>query len=167
MRVLGVDPGTAITGYGIVEGTARRPGRLLECGVVRTRSRDPLPDRLQQIYHGLRDIITRHGPDLVAVEGVFYGSNARTTVVLGHARGVVLLAAAEGNVPVVEYSPAQIKKAVVGRGAAVKPQVGFMVQRILRLREAPSPADAADGVAVALTHFLLWAKPAPTVESRK
>jgi crossover junction endodeoxyribonuclease RuvC len=98
----------------------------------------------------------------VAVEGVFYGSNARTTVVLGHARGVILLAAALADLPVFEYSPAMIKKAVVGRGAALKPQVGFMVARLLQLRAPPSPADAADGVAVALTHLLLARRPAPT-----
>ena len=104
-------------------------------------------------------MLERHRPDVVAVEGVFYGSNARTTVVLGHARGVVLLAAAQAGIPVEEYSPAMIKKAVVGRGAALKPQVGYMVARLLQLREPPSPADAADGVAVALTHLLVSRRP--------
>jgi len=155
VKVLGVDPGTAITGFGIVEAMPTRPGRLIECGVLRTRPRDPLPGRLRQIYEGLGEVIARHRPDAVAVEGVFYGSNARTTVVLGHARGVVLLAAANAAIPVIEYSPAQIKKAVVGRGGALKPQVGYMVARLLNLRKPPTPADAADGVAVALTHLLV------------
>jgi crossover junction endodeoxyribonuclease RuvC len=159
VRVLGVDPGTAITGYGIVDAVPGRPGRLVECGVLRTRAREPLPDRLRQVHEGLAELLARHRPDVVAVEGVFYGSNARTTVVLGHARGVVLLAAAQAEVPVMEYSPAQIKKAVVGRGAARKPQVGYMVARLLHLKSAPAPADAADGVAVALTHLLV-ARPA-------
>jgi crossover junction endodeoxyribonuclease RuvC len=166
VRVLGVDPGTAITGYGVVDAVPARPGRLIECGVLRTRARDPLPGRLQQVYEGLADIIARHRPDVLAVEGVFYGSNARTTLILGHARGVVLLAAAVADVPVIEYSPAQIKKAVVGRGAALKPQVGYMVARLLQLQRPPAPADAADGVAVALAHLLIGTRrrPAPLVE---
>lgn len=160
MRVLGVDPGTAITGFGVVE--PRQPGlaRLVECGVLRTTPKAPLAERLRTIHEGLTEVIARHRPDAVAVEGVFYGSNVRTTVVLGHARGVILLAAAVADIPVFEYSPAMIKKAVVGRGAALKPQVGFMVARLLQLREAPSPADAADGVAVALTHLLTARGPA-------
>lgn len=155
MKVLGVDPGAAVTGFGVVETAPSRFGRLVECGVLRTRPRDPLPGRLRQIFEGLEDLIAKHQPDAVAVEDIFYGSNARTTVVLGHARGMVLLAAARASLPVTEYSPAQIKKAVVGRGAALKPQVGFMVARLLQLRRPPTPSDAADGVAVALTHLLL------------
>jgi crossover junction endodeoxyribonuclease RuvC len=121
---------------------------------------------LKTIHEGVRDLLARHHPDVVAVEGVFYGSNARTTVVLSHARGVILLAAAEAGLPVVEYSPAMIKKAVTGRGAALKPQVGFMVARLLQLSEAPRPADAADGVAVALTHLLLARRPGPIAMRR-
>jgi crossover junction endodeoxyribonuclease RuvC len=157
--VLGVDPGTAMTGYGVVATATASMGRLVECGVLRTRSTDSLPIRLQTIYEGLTELLARHHPDVVAVEGVFYGSNARTTVVLGHARGVVLLAAAQAGITVQEYSPAMIKKAVVGRGAALKPQVGYMVARLLHLREPPQPNDAADGVAVALTHLLLARSP--------
>jgi len=159
VKVLGVDPGTVVTGFGVVTAVPARPGRLIECGVLRPRPADTLALRLKTIHEGVRDLLARHHPDVVAVEGVFYGSNARTTVVLGHARGVILLAAAEAGLPVVEYSPAMIKKAVTGRGAALKPQVGFMVARLLRLSEAPRPADAADGVAVALTHLLLARRP--------
>ena len=159
MRVLGIDPGTAVTGYGVVEAAPARMGRLVECGVLRTAARDPLADRLRTVYEGLSEIISRHHPDAVAVEGVFYSTNVRTTVVLGHARGVALLAAALADIPVFEYSPAMIKKAVVGRGAALKPQVGFMVARLLQLKAPPTPADAADGVAVALTHLLLSRRP--------
>ncbi len=111
--------------------------------------------RLQHIYDGLSEVLERLAPDVMAVEGIFYATNVRTTVVLGHARGVVLLAGAQHGLPVMEYSPAQIKKAVVGRGAAVKPQIGYMVARLLKLKSAPTPADAADGVAVALTHLLM------------
>ena len=163
MRILGVDPGTAVTGYGVVESTTSHLGRLIECGVIRTRPGDSLPQRLQQIYEGIREITARLRPDVFAVEGVFYATNVRTTVVLGHARGVILLAGAHSDLPVIEYSPAQIKKAVVGRGAAVKPQVGYMVARLLNLKTPPKPADAADGVAVALTHLLL----APTQRLRR
>jgi crossover junction endodeoxyribonuclease RuvC len=166
VRVLGVDPGTAITGFGIVEPRQPGMGRLIECGVLRTDAKAPLADRLRTIHEGIVEIIGRHRPDAVAVEGVFYGSNARTTVVLGHARGVILLAAALADVPVFEYSPAMVKKAVVGRGAALKPQVGFMVARLLQLKAPPSPADAADGVAVALTHLMLSRRAAPVRSPR-
>ena len=157
MKVLGIDPGTATVGFGVVErlATAGRPVRLVECGVFRTRAREPLTSRLAVIHAGLVELLTRHRPDVLAVEDIFYATNVRTTVVLGHARGVILLAGAQAGVTVAEYSPALVKKTVVGRGAALKPQVGFMVAKILKLRSAPTPADAADAVAVALTHLLL------------
>jgi crossover junction endodeoxyribonuclease RuvC len=155
VKVLGVDPGTAVLGYGIVESAAGLPGRLVECGILATRARDPLPARLRVIHEGITELIARHRPDVVAVEAAFYGRNVRTTMVLCHARGVILLAAEEAAVPIVEYTPAMVKKAIVGRGAALKPQVGYMVAQLLRLREAPAPADAADGVAIALTHLML------------
>lgn len=152
MKVLGVDPGTRVTGYGLVEGSARR-ARLLECGVVRTSGGGGLGERLLEIHQGLLEVIDRLGPSCVAVEGIFHGHNARTAVVLGHARGVAVLAAAMRGVEIVEYPPAEIKKAVVGNGAAGKGQVAFMVQRHLRLESPPEPADAADGCAVALCHL--------------
>lgn len=154
MKVLGVDPGTAITGYGVVEPATGRVARLVECGVLRTKTTDSLPERLKIIHDGVAELLARHEPDALAVEGVFYATNVRTTVVLGHARGVILLAGAQAGVPVFEYSPAAIKKAIVGRGAALKPQVGFMIAKLLQLKTAPAPADAADGVAIALTHLM-------------
>lgn len=156
MRVLGIDPGTATVGYGVVERSASLgpAARLVECGVLRTRPRDQLQQRLAVIHEGLQELIARHRPDVLAVEDIFYATNVRTTVVLGHARGVILLAGAQAGLIVAEYSPATIKKTVVGRGAALKPQVGFMVAKLLKLRAAPEPADAADAVAVALTHLL-------------
>ncbi len=154
MRVLGVDPGTAATGYGVVESSGNGGPRLIECGVIRTTSRTALPQRLHEIHAALADLLVRHQPDVLAVEEAFHGRNVRTTLVLGQARGVILLAGAEAGVVIAEYSPAVIKKTVTGRGAALKPQVGFMVAQLLRLRHAPAPADAADGVAVALTHLL-------------
>jgi crossover junction endodeoxyribonuclease RuvC len=155
MKVLGIDPGTAVLGYGVVESAAGQPARLLECGILETKARDPLPSRLRVIHDGILALLARHRPDAMAVESVFYARNARTTMVMSHGRGVVLLAGEEAGVPISEYTPAMVKKAVVGRGGALKPQVGYMVAQLLRLRSAPQPADAADGVAIALTHLLL------------
>lgn len=152
MIVIGVDPGAAVTGYGVVARAGDGAVSLLECGVIRTAASDPLPQRLRQIYDGLGEVLCRHTAEVMAVEGVFYGKNARTTVVLGHARGAALLAATLRELPVFEYSPAEIKNAITGNGRASKDQVQFMVQRLLRLRSVPTPADAADGVAVALCH---------------
>lgn len=150
MLVLGIDPGTASTGYGVVRGGAGATPTLVECGVIRTRPRDALPTRLREIYDGVRELIERHTPDALAVEDVFYSRNVRTTVVLGHARGVVLLAAEQQGIAVNEFAPAEIKKAVVGTGSATKEQVQFMLTRLLRLKSVPQPSDAADGVAAAL-----------------
>lgn len=153
-RILGIDPGTAITGYGVVERRPDRSLRLLECGVIRTSSGDPLADRIREVHDGVVDLIERHRPDVLSVEDVFQGRNVRSALTLGHARGVILLAGSMGAVQIAEYTPAEIKKAVVGRGSATKDQVGFMVMKLLRLKEAPTPADAADGVAAALCHCL-------------
>ena len=154
VRVLGIDPGTAVTGYGIVEPAHERPGHLVECGVIRTNPRQPLWHRLDALYQGVRALIEHHEPTALALETVFYDKNVRTTVTLGHARGVVLLAAAQAGLEIAEFPPATIKKNVVGTGGAGKAQVGYMVKHLLNLREAPKPADAADGVAVALTYLL-------------
>jgi len=155
VKVLGIDPGTAVLGYGVVEGGSGLPSRLLECGTLTTTPRDTLPARLRVIHDGMAALIARHAPDALAVESAFHGKNVRTTIALSHARGVILLAGEEAGLAIAEYSPAQVKKAVVGRGAAMKPQVSYMVTQLLRLKSAPSPSDAADGVAVALTHLLV------------
>jgi crossover junction endodeoxyribonuclease RuvC len=152
--VIGIDPGTAVTGYGIVAPAADRLGRLVECGVIRTDESRPLGDRLDTVFEGVGELLDRHQPAAVAVESVFYAKNVRTTVTLGHARGVILLAAARAGIPVHEFSPATVKKSVVGTGRAAKTQVGFMVQKLLNLASPPSPSDAADGVALALTLIL-------------
>ena len=159
MLVLGIDPGTASTGYGVVLGGGGATPSLVECGVIRTKARDPLPSRLREIFEGIRELIERHRPDALSVEDVFYAKNVRTTVVLGHARGVILLAAELAGLPVNEYAPAEIKKAVVGTGAATKEQVQFMLTRLLRLKTAPQPSDAADGVAAALACLMSMAVP--------
>ena len=148
MIVLGLDPGTAITGYGVVRSDGPA---LIECGVIRTNPRDTLPHRLNDIYEGVTELIDRHAPSALAVEDVFYAKNVRTTVVLGHARGVILLAGAQRGIPVHEYPPREIKKAVTGVGGATKEQVQYMMMRMLRLTSVPKPTDASDGVAAALT----------------
>lgn len=149
MLILGIDPGTAVTGYGVVR--AGRPIELVECGVIRTAPDRPLAERLRDISEGVRELLARHRPEAMVVEDVFYGKNVRTTVVLGHARGVILLAGVEAGVAIHEYAPTEIKKAIVGTGAATKEQVQFMITKLLRLKSPPHPADAADGVAAALT----------------
>ena len=151
MKVLGVDPGTAVLGYGIVESAVGVPGRLVECGILETRARDPLPARLRLIHEGITQLIARHRPDIVAVEAAFYGRNVRTTMVLCHARGVILLAAEEAAVPIFEYTPAMVKKAIVGHGKAKKDQVRQMVMRLLDLPGLPGP-DAADALGLAICH---------------
>ena len=154
MIVLGIDPGTAATGYGVVSGEPFGSLSLIECGVIRTHARDPLPSRLREIYDDVSMLIARHRPDALSIEDVFYAKNVRTTVVLGHARGVILLAAEQAELSIHEYPPAEIKKAVVGTGSATKEQVQFMVTRLLRLKSAPQPTDAADGTAAALAHIM-------------
>ena len=118
--------------------------------MIRTHAREPLASRLVEIYDGVAELLQRHRPDVLSVEDVFYAKNVRTTVVLGHARGVVLLAGQQAGVEIVELPPADIKKAVVGTGSATKEQVQFMLTRLLRLKSVPQPSDAADGVAAAL-----------------
>ncbi len=165
--MLGIDPGTATMGYGVVCGTAGKPARLVECGVVRTRAGELLSDRLAVIFDAVTELLRRHQPQAIAVEGLFHGRNARSALILGHARGVVLLAAARGGLTPAEISPAEVKRAVTGTGAASKAQVAAMVTRLLNLATAPSPADAADGVAIALTHFLrLGVRARPTGGAR-
>ena len=157
--VLGIDPGTAITGYGVVARGPTGSVRLLECGVIRTSAAEPLPVRIREIYDSIVELIDRHRPLAMSVEDVFQGKNAQSALKLGHARGAVLLAAAHRDLVIAEYNPRQIKKAVVGTGAATKDQVGFMVKQQLRLKEAPTPADASDGVAAALCHCLIGSFP--------
>lgn len=158
-----MDPGTAATGFGVVSIRGNRVS-LVECGVIRTSPREPLAVRIRQIFDGINKVLERHAPHAMAVENVFHGKNARTALMLGHARGAILLAAELSAVHIAEYSPREIKKAVVGYGAATKDQVGFMVQKQLRLKDAPTPSDAADGVATALCHCL--SRNAPSLSAR-
>jgi len=153
--VVGIDPGTTATGYGVVSRSVEGAMALMECGVFRTTSKAPLHQRIREIFEGVDQVLERFHPDVVSVEAVFQGKNARSALVLGHARGAVLVAASLRDVKIAEYAPREIKKAVVGTGSATKDQVGFMVQERLRLKEPPSPSDAADGVAAALCYLTL------------
>jgi crossover junction endodeoxyribonuclease RuvC len=149
MIVLGIDPGTAALGYGIVE---RKGGvlRAVDYGCVTTSADVPLPERLRLIHAHVAELIETHRPDLVAVERLFFSKNAQTAFGVGQARGVVLLAAAQANVPVREATPNEVKMGVTGYGAADKEQVGRMVAVILQLAEVPTPDDTADALATAI-----------------
>jgi crossover junction endodeoxyribonuclease RuvC len=149
MLILGVDPGSLRTGYGAVETDGRRH-RLVEMGALAPGPRLSLPEKLRRIHAGLAELITRLRPDAVAVEGVFHAANTHTALVLGHVRGVVLLAGAQAGVPVHEYAPATVKQQVTGFGRAEKGQVAFMVTRMLELPADAPPGDATDALAVAL-----------------
>ena len=155
--ILGIDPGTAVTGYGVVARTGGSALSLVECGVVRTSPGHPLAVRIKEIFVEVGELIDRFTPAVMVVEDVFQGKNVKSALTLGHARGAILLAAALRDIPIAEYTPREIKKAVVGNGNATKDQVGFMVQQQLRLKTAPTPSDAADGVAAALCHCVMGA----------
>ena len=156
MRILGIDPGTATVGYGIVD---ERDGELkvVAFGVFRTTPKDGgTALRLQIIYKALKGLLADYQPDVAAVEELFFGKNITTAVKVGQARGVLLLCLANADVPVSEYSPPKIKEAVTGYGNASKEQIQYMVQNLLNLSEIPKPDDAADGLAIALTHYQYW-----------
>ena len=152
MRIFGIDPGSERTGYGCVETDGRRH-HLVACGAITAHAGDAFPQRLARIYRELTTILTDCRPDCVAVENLFHAVNARSALKLGHARGVALLAAVEAGCPVVEYTPAEVKRAVVGYGRAEKHQVQQMIKLLLGLEAPPSPHDAADALAVAICHL--------------
>jgi len=151
MRVLGIDPGSVVTGYGLVED--RGPElRVVAFGAIATQPRTPFPQRLHRIFRELRAVAADHRPDCAAVEAVFFAKNVQSALRLGHARGVALLAMAEAGIEVVEYAPREIKQAVTTYGQAGKGQVQEMVRILLGLPQTPEPADAADALAVAICH---------------
>ena len=151
MRIFGIDPGSERTGYGCVETDGRRH-HLVTCGAITAAASDSFPQRLARIHRELAAQLAACRPDCVAVENLFHAVNVRSALKLGHARGVAMLAAVEAGCPVVEYTPAEIKRAVVGYGRAEKQQVQQMVKLLLGLAAAPSPHDAADALAVAICH---------------
>ena len=152
MRVFGIDPGSDRTGYGCIDSDGR-VHQLVGCGAVRAGVGATFPDQLSIIYRELTALLAEHRPECVAIENIFYATNARSALKLGHARGIAMLAAIEAGVTVVEYTPAEIKRAVVGYGRAEKPQVGQMVKFLLGLDAVPKPHDAADALAVAICHL--------------
>jgi len=156
MRILGIDPGLQATGYGVVDGAGGGGGarpRLVEAGVVRTRRDDALADRLLEIRDGLASVLDEFHPDAVAVEALYaHYKHPRTAILMGHARGVVLLAAADAGAPVTSYNATQIKKSLTGNGHASKVQMQRAIQSAFGLAEPPQPADVADAIAIALCH---------------
>ena len=151
MRILGIDPGSVRCGYGVVERAGVGRVRYIECGVVEARAAAPLHQRLVEICAGLREVILELRPQVVAVEGVFHGKNARSALQLGHARGVALLVCGEASLSVSEYAPATVKRSVAGTGRAGKEQVSRMVRTLCALDRAPR-LDASDALAVAICH---------------
>lgn len=151
MRILGLDPGTATTGYGIVD-VVEGELRLVTFGVIETRAGDPPEQRLQTIFRRINALIADHRPQRAAVEQLFFGRNITTAIAVGQARGVLLLALADAGIAMSEYSPPKVKEAITGYGKADKAQMQLMVRHLLDLNETPQPDDAADALAVAITH---------------
>lgn len=150
-RIIGVDPGTVVTGYGVIDYAGSRV-RHVASGMIRPGRSAPMPERLARIHCELADVITEHHPAILAVEETFYGSNPKTAIKLGQARGVILILGVMHDLEVVEFSPRFVKQAVVGTGSATKEQIQYMVTRILSLKHVPESTDAADALAVALCH---------------
>ena len=151
MRILGIDPGIATIGFGVIE-TEKNANRLLKCGVISTPAHTSLSARLEQIYNDMCDLLEIFKPDAVSVEELFFNTNITTGIAVAHGRGVILLACQKAGVQIYEYTPLQVKQAVVGYGRADKKQVMDMVRRICNLPAPPKPDDAADAVALALCH---------------
>jgi crossover junction endodeoxyribonuclease RuvC len=152
MIVLGIDCGSEITGFGVVDGSGGKL-RFVDAGAIRVPAREPLPEKLHTIFSKLAEIIASNRPECVAIENVFYAVNAKSALKLGHVRGVAMLAASSAGLPVAEYAPLAIKSAVVGYGRAEKSQVQSMVARLLDLKSAPEPPDVADALAIAICHI--------------
>jgi len=150
--ILGIDPGSYNVGYGILQ-VEKRKIVAAGCDTIVTNSKAPLAERLVEIQSGMNKIISEYKPDIAVVETIFYGKNIKSAFTLGHARGVILLSLAQHNIEIVEYSPREVKKSVVGNGNASKEQVEYMVQKILNLSTKPKTEDAADALAIALCQF--------------
>ena len=151
MRILGIDPGTGILGFGVIEGSVQAP-KMVDAGVIRTKVHQPEPERLLIIYESLQEIVTTTKPQVMSVEKLFFARNVTTAMSVSQARGVVLLVAQQHGLPIFEYTPMQIKLALTGYGKADKKQVQEMVRLLLKLKEVPKPDDCADALAAALTH---------------
>lgn len=152
MIILGVDPGTLITGYGVIK-SSNGSLTMLACDAIKNDSSRSMPLRLKLIFERLREVIETHHPDEFAIETAFYGKNAQSALKLGHARGVAMLAAVTNEIPTSEYSPREVKKAIVGSGTASKEQVQYMVKSLLKLKHTPKYYDTTDALAVAICHL--------------
>ena len=151
MRILGIDPGIATVGFGLIESQGHRLS-LLNCGVITTPAHTSLSSRLDRIYDDLSELISAFSPDAIACEELFFNTNITTGISVAHGRGVILLACYKAGIPTFEYTPLQVKQAVVGYGLADKKQVMDMTKRLLKLKAVPRPDDAADALAIALCH---------------
>lgn len=151
MRIVGIDPGTARIGWGLIEGS-KQNYQMIRYGCIETEKTKQPHHRLQEIYQEVYGLLTTEQPDQVVVEQLFFARNVTTAMAVGQARGVILLAAAQANLPVFEYTPMQVKQAVTGYGRAEKAQIQTMIKMLLKLKEIPKPDDAADALAIALTH---------------
>ena len=151
MRILGIDPGIATVGFGVIDADRGRQ-KYVTCGIISTPAHTPLSSRLDQIYTDLEELFDTFHPDAISIEELFFNTNITTGISVAHGRGVILLAAYRHNIPVYEYTPLQVKQAVVGYGRAEKKQVIDMVRRILNMPAPPKPDDAADAVAMAICH---------------
>lgn len=154
MVILGIDPGTAITGYGAVT-YARSSCRALGYGAIRTEASEPAPNRLLHIYNTVNDLIKTYTPNALSIERLFYGRNVQSAMAVGQARGVIVLCAAQHNVPVFEYTPTAVKSGITGEGRATKEQVQYMIKVLLNLDEVPRPDDVADALGLAVCHALI------------
>ncbi len=152
MIVLGIDPGTAITGYGVITDRDSQP-EVITYGAITTPADLALPNRLITIHREVLNLIDQYKPDQAAIEQLFFNKNVRTALAVGHARGVIMLALAEKNVPIYEYTPLEVKQAVTGNGRAEKKQIQEMIKILLELEKIPKPDDAADALAIAVCHF--------------
>ena len=151
MRILGIDPGIAIVGYGVVDKEGNRY-KTIAYDSVTTKAHTPLEDRLEKVYNGVCEIIKKYKPDAMSIEELFFNNNAKTALTVGQARGVIILAAVQNHIPVYEYTPLQVKQALTGYGRASKTQIQQMMKSMLGLTEIPKPDDVADALAIAVCH---------------
>jgi crossover junction endodeoxyribonuclease RuvC len=151
MLVLGIDPGTATTGYGFVREHPNGDLEAVAYGVIKTAARQPMAERLRLIYDRITALVHEHRPDAAAIETLYFGKNVTTAITVAQGRGVILLALAEAGLPIREYKPSEIKQAIAGYGNAEKPQMQEMIRQLLNLDDIPRPDDAADGLGVAIT----------------
>ena len=156
MRILGIDPGIGICGFGLIETSSRASAKALDYGAVTTKVDAPLPERLKELYDSLQEVLEQTKPEVVAVEKLFFSKNITTGIAVAEARGVILLASEQKGLPVYEYTPNEIKKSLTGYGAASKAQIQEMVRVHLGLEQKPKPDDAADALAVAITCSFLY-----------